>query len=347
MLPCKFPVARCAAHKRMISLLGVTTAKYGDLLNIKTTYYQQHDDAPQRVKTTLVNFRTVLEALLHEYVVSNIDGMLCSKRDSLAWSKYANNLDASLEKLGAFLSTGFAYKKESLTVDAVAERVCALVQCHLGISLDEQLVHMHVCSICQICGGSELLVGSFCRSTLMMELIGKRLPYRLFQLIHCEDFGIAPPTFAADITNQLHQDVTELRKEVIMLRASLRSNLVRSVVTDVLDNDQDDESETGAMLANMFANQGASEMRLKTDALAAILRNNIAFRNAPSALTDAINWFQLASDVALDAASTDLTKLLSKNTMISHMFVLEEALDELMKEEIFKVLPTSPITSVV
>ena len=339
-LPTKFPVGRHFAKNHIVMLLDVVSSKFGDLLNVKTTYYAAKGN--QRVKTMSVNFRTLLEILLHEYVVSNIDSLFRHKASTPGWKKAVDNLDSSMAHMLTILCKGFAFDKDSLTIDEVTGRVCARIQLHLGISLDETLVHMHVCSLCQVCEASDLLVGCICRSALMTELLGKRLSRRFYALLHCEDFGTAQPEFEEEVAGHLYGEIVMLRKEVVMLRAALSSSTVRRLVEEDADADGD-AIETGSTLATLFSRDGPSDMRQTINALAASLRNNLAFRNAPQTISDAFKLLQDATDLDIESVTADFEKLVNRSRMIRSLFIVEDAIDEVTKEELFADSFSTPI----
>ena len=335
-LPCKLPLGQQNQMKQMMSLLNVVCEKFGDCLNITAVYHAGDDEAVRRRKATVINLRTFTECLLHEYMVAPLDRLLKSKPHSKPWLAHLQTLESSIGCLGGFMADAFRCSLNPTSVDEVAELIVGKILCHLGISIDTDVVKLHLSVLCQSLEPTTLLVECILRSSIINEMLGNRLTKRLLCAVHCEDFDVAPPEHEHDVAQVLFQEYADVRMELLRSKAALRNSSLKDLIPTGIDNNVDDNDieSTGATLALLYAKPDPHRMRIKTDMVAIALKNNIAFRNVPQTFADTLNMFAKYTDIDTASIAEALDKVLTRQAFVNHTYTLEDALDEYIKETI-------------
>ena len=335
-LPCKFPLGQQSQVKQMMTLLNVVCAKFGDCLNISAVYHTADDEGVRRRKATVINLRTFSECLLHEYMVAPLDRLLKSKQHSKSWSANLQTLESSIGCLGDFMADACQRSLNPTSIDEVAELIVGKILCHLGISIDTDVVKLHLSVICQSLEPTTLLVECILRSNIINEMLGNRLTKRLLCGVHCEDFDVVPPEHEHDVAQVLFQEYADVRAELLRSKAALRNSSLKDIIPTGIDNNVDDNDieSTGATLALLYSKPDPHRMRIKTDMVAIALKNNIAFRNVPQTFADTLNMFAKYTDIDTASIAEALDKVLTRQAVVHHTYTLEAALDEYFKETI-------------
>ena len=338
MLPCKFPLGRHNAQQHMMSIMNIVSKKFGDCLDIGAVYFAADADGARRRKASVINMRTFCECILYEYMVAPLDRLLKSKPNTQSWATNLKTIEASIDSLGDFVTEAFKCSLAPTSIDEVVALLVGKVQYHLGISIDSEIVKLHLSIICQSLEPTELLVECILRSSIIQEMLDGRLTTRLLCGIHCEDFGVPEPEHEQDVAHVLFQEYADVRTELLRSKATLRNASLKAVIPIGLDNDvEDDDVElTGATLAQLYSKPVPSRMRMKTDMVALALKNNIAFRNVPQSFADTLNIFSKHTDLDTESIEEAMGKVLSRQAFVNHAYILEDALDEYIKETIAK-----------
>ena len=282
----------------------------------------------------VIGLRTVLECLLHEYMVSPIDRLLESKPHTHSWSVQVQALGSTIESIGSFMADAFKCELVPMSVDDLVDVFAKKVEFHLGVSIDADLVRLHVCVICLALEPTTVLVECLLRSKVTHELVGRRLAKRLATAVHCEDFSVPQPELQENVADELMQELVDVRKELVRAKAALSNRSLMKVLDIHADADAIDADATGSPLAKLYSPPEPHAMREKTNMVQLALKNNIAFRNLPSTFADVLSILEDRNLIDSDAVEQALEKLLTRQTYIQHMYVLENALDELIKENI-------------
>lgn len=281
-----------------------------------------------------------MEIIMEDVLVEQIDVLLRTEiRNRAAWAKITASINNSIESAGPLLSRAFGCRLDPLSTDEFCERICETLASHLGISLNEDLVRVHVSPMCQCVDPSELLVAAVCRSSLAGQLLGTTLPKRLRVAMHCEAFGVELPEMDRNVADDLLQELETTRAELI--RAQAAKHVSHVMVGELQGNNLNaDEGglAAGVMLETMYAKPTTSDIRTRIQLIESTLRNNVALKNAPNVFSDAFNLMCALSPIDDDSMQTALSKLVSRQALCTSMLHLETALDELLKEEIFKEL---------
>ena len=294
--------------------------------------YVQKGEA-QRLRSCALNLRTLIEAFIEDVLVEPLDALFRTRiQNESAWSRATAALELSLSSAGPFLATALGCSLDALSTDEFCDRMSATIAAHLCVAPDEDLLRAHLSPICQNVDASELLLAVVCRSSLMCQILGTTLPPRLRTAMHCEAFGLQQAADTVDVTTALLEELLKTRSDLIREKSRKLRHVVEGVPNDA--NIHEDRTET--MLVSMYGEKDMSTIRSRIRIIETALRNNIALRNAPAVFTDVFNFVASMGHTSAEDYEAEISKLVSRQTLTSNMLILEVALDELIKAEIFE-----------
>ena len=339
-----FPLKKHAQSRklqtlRLSYLATLVSKKIGSVIHVKSTYFALTEDdvgGGARVKTMAVNMKTLNEMLMFEYLVEPLNDLFRTPlANNVAWVEKTDRINSVMSTMGPLLSEAFGYSMQHLSSDECTERICECIVNHLGVTVDDKLVFLHLAPLLQRCDASELMVGAVCRSSFPAQLLGQRLPCRLRTALHCEAFGTELPEF--DVGTNLLDELVETRKALCLAKASASvPHAVREFAQDHQAHDDDCDDSMGSMLADLYVRRrvGQSKLGVTIQVIQHTLNNNVALKNAPSIFSDAFNLFASMGGIDDETLEDALSKLTSRPTLCNNMLHLEEALDHLIKEQI-------------
>lgn len=216
------------------------------------------------------------------------------------------------------------------TQDCV-EHIALLCACACGVDIEHELLLEHIAPICMSAvEPTEFLAKTVCRSCTVREVLGTTLSKVLRAYVHSEQFVFPQTLHTNDMVSELSQELVHTKQELTRLRAAAAAS-PSALPVEVVGQ---------SLVLRGPAKRSRADVRMdkKTAWVEFVMKCNLAFKHAPKTAAVAEQLVAFGRSGDSDGIHDALEHCLGRETVRSHMSLVDLALDSLVQERLNKAV---------